>query len=144
MRLKTLIVIFTFFSSNVFAEVFNCEMTLTSDSFGNQKYKLLVDIGDETDLLLTTQDYDGKLIDVIQQIQSVGKIYFDAGHPYGLGKEDVSVYFTTVNKNEKLGFFFIRSPSTININKINKEEVWEIYISDSDTNFDLVQSGICN
>lgn len=141
--MKTLIVILVLFSSTVFAEVFNCEMTLTSDKFGTQKYKLLVDIGNDSELLLTTQSYEGELTEIIQQIQSVGKIYFDVGHPYGLRKEDSSVYFTAVNKNEKLGFFFIRSASTININKINKEGVWKIFISDSDTNFDLVQKGIC-
>jgi hypothetical protein len=63
---KLIFIIALFFSTSLLAEVFNCEMILTSEKWGNQKYKLLVDTGDEDDSYLGTFDENGNIKEVIQ------------------------------------------------------------------------------
>ena len=55
---KLFFIIVLFLSTNLLAEVFNCEMNIKSSTFGDQKYSLLVDIGKETELALTTADIE--------------------------------------------------------------------------------------
>ena len=142
--MKILLILFVLlFSSSVVAEVFNCELTLTSEKFGNQKYKVLVDTGDKGLSYFGLHDEGGEFKKIISTVFGVGKIYLDNGHPYGLSKIDTEVYFLTMLEDYKyIGIFFTEGISTININKFNSD-VWEIFITDTTTSFDYVQSGTC-
>ena len=140
--MKTLVVILVLFSSSLFAEVFNCEMILTGEKYGNQKYKLLVDTGNEEFSYLGTFDENGKIKEIIYDVVSVGKIYLDTGNPYSLGKVNKDVYFHHKNSHEHVGIFYANSASTINITKMFSDN-WKIYITDTTSNFDYVQKGVC-
>ena len=100
------------------AEVFNCEMTLTSDSFGTQKYDIFIDTGDEEERFLTVMDRQGEVIDGgFHELASVGHIYFQKGNPYSLGKDDRKVFFQFMNSFEYVGIIlrYTQGPSTIYI-----------------------------
>lgn len=144
--MKILLVILLFLTTNLLAEVFNCEMTLKSSRFGDQKYTLLVDIGNDTDLALTTADLEtGKFAgNFVSVVYNVGKIYLNEGHPYGFGKIDREVFFTKNSDYMKIGLFYPSQelPSTIDINRMNNNG-WEIFIADTDTQFDRIQTGVC-
>jgi len=143
---KLFFIIIFLFTTSVFAEVFNCNMTLNSDTFGEQKYSLLVDIGKETELYITTTKQEEFTFggNILSEVYYIGKIYFEAGHPYGFGKLDKEVFFTKNSDYMKIGLFFPSSelPSTIDINRMNNNG-WEIFIADTDTSFERVQTGIC-
>ena len=87
---KLLFIVVLLLSTNLLAEVFNCEMNIKSSTFGDQKYSLLVDIGKETELALTTADIEtGKFAgNIASTVYNIGKIYLNEGHPYGFGKID--------------------------------------------------------
>ena len=139
---KLIFIIALFFSTSLLAEVFNCEMILTSEKWGNQKYKLLVDTGDEDDSYLGTFDENGNIKEVIQDVVSIGSIYLDTGNPYSLGKINRDVVFHIKNSHEHVGIFYANSASTINITKMFSDD-WKIYITDTTSNFDYVQTGVC-
>ena len=129
---KLIFIIVLFFSTSVFAEVFNCELVLKGSN-KDQKYPVLVDIGEEnTDKVLTTADIEtGEFAgNILSEVQSIGKIYFDIGNPYSSGKHDTEV------------FPYYNLPSTIEITRMNGED-WEIFIADTDTQYDRLQTGVC-
>ena len=143
---KLIFIFFLFFSTSLVAEVFNCELVLKGSNT-DQKYPVLVDIGEEnTDKVLTTADIEtGEFAgNILSEVQSVGKIYFDKGNPYSSGKHDTEVFFTAVTSYYKLGLFFpyYNLPSTIEITRMNREG-WEIFIADTDTQYDRLQTGVC-
>ena len=139
---KVFFIILLFFSTSLLAEVFNCEMLLTSEKHGNQKYKLLVDTGDEDESYLGTFDENGNIKEIIADVISVGTIYLDSGNPYSLGKVNRDVYFHHKNSHEHIGIFYANSASTINITKMFSDD-WKIYITDTTSHFDYVQKGVC-
>ena len=143
---KLIFIIVLFFSTNLFAEVFNCELVYKGIQT-DQKYPVLVDIGEEnTDKVITTADIEtGKFAgNILSEVQSVGKIYFDIGNPYVVGKEDTEVFFTAVTSYYKIGLFFpsYNSPSTIEITRMNGEG-WEIFIADTYIQTHRLQTGVC-
>mgnify|MGYP001299590558 CR=1 FL=1 len=144
--MRILIIVLILLSSKVYSEVFNCEMNITSSTFGDQKYSLLVDIGKETELALTTADIEtGKFAgNIASTVYNIGKIYLNEGHPYGFGKIDREVFFTKNSDYMKIGLFFPKRqlPSTIDINRMNGNR-WEIFIADTDTQFERIQTGVC-
>ena len=143
---KLLFIVVLLLSTNLLAEVFNCEMNIKSSTFGDQKYSLLVDIGKETELALTTADIEtGKFAgNIASTVYNIGKIYLNEGHPYGFGKIDREVFFTKNSDYMKIGFFFPKRqlPSTIDINRMNGNG-WKIFIADTDTYYKRIQTGIC-
>ena len=143
---KLIFTILLLLSTSVFAEVFNCELVLKG-SYTDQKYPVLVDIGEEnTDKVLTTADIEtGEFAgNILSEVQSIGKIYFDKGNPYGSGKHDTEVFFTALSDFYKIGLLFPYQglPSTIEITRMNSEG-WKIFIADTDTQYDRLQTGVC-
>ncbi len=59
-------------------------------------------------------------------------------------KIDREVFFTKNSDYMKIGFFFPKRqlPSTIDINRMNGNG-WKIFIADTDTYYERIQTGIC-
>ena len=87
--MKILIVILVLFSTSLFADVFNCEVTQQSKNYGDTTYNVLVDTGSEDLSVLTLSDAKtGEFKELISEVYSVGKIYFNKGNPYSTEKID--------------------------------------------------------
>ena len=97
-------------------------------------YITATDIEDDTNSLFPP---------LLSRVYKIGKIYFETGHPYEFGKLDTDVFFTRNSDYKKIGLFFPSRelPSTIDINRMNNNS-WEIFIADTDTSFERIQTGI--
>ena len=150
--MKTLLALLLLIPSLSWAEVFNCEMTLTSDTWGTQKYDVLVDTGNREEIYLTVVDNNGNMDAYdggFHAFTSIGDIYFQKGNPYSLGKDDRKVLFQFDNSSEYVGIILrhIQGPSTIVIKNTSTNQNspnWIITITDTDTQFDEIQKGKCD
>ena len=142
--MKTLIAILVLFSTSLLADVFNCEVTQQSKNFGDATYDVLVDTGSEDLSVLTLSDVQtGEFKELISEVYSVGKIYFNKGNPYSTEKIDADIYFTRSGSESHYGIFFIdRFPKTITLELWHKEEN-KIFITDTESMFGHLQIGKC-
>ena len=129
------------------AKVFDCKMTLTSDRWGTQYYKLLLDTGDynQNRYIVSFDEKINDVVHLISDLKTVGKIYMSAGHPYGFGKKDFDFFIQKYHENYYGGFIteYSRSSSSVVLKK-NMNNIWEIEIYGVEINFDSLQKGICN
>ena len=141
--MKTLISILVLFSTSLLADVFNCEVTQQSKNFGDITYNVLVDTGSKDLSVLTLSDVQtGEFKEVLSEVYSVGKIYFNEGNPYSTMKTDADVYFTRSASESYYGIFFMdRFPKTISLELWEEED--QIVITDSESIFGYLQIGIC-
>ena len=150
--MKTLLTLLLLIPSLCWGEVFNCEMTLTSDTWGTQKYDVLVDTGNKEQSYLTVVDDDANLDAYdggFHILMSIGDIYFQKGNPYAVGKYDDKVLFQNAFEDEYMGVILRvdQGPSTIvlkNTSRNKNSPNWIITITDSDTQFDEIQKGKCD
>ena len=133
-----------FFSTSVLAESYNCSMTIRPIGLkGIQYYELFIDMGSEEESRVVAQDMDGSYLEYLTSLKSIGKIFFDVGHPYGFSKKEVQVFFTRHNEYKKSGFFFVSGePSIIELKKYGGNN-FDIFIHDTNSNFEPLQFGSC-
>ena len=151
--MKKLLILLLLVPSLSWGKVFNCKMTLTSDTRGTQNYELLVDTGSQIeDIFLTVVDREMNL-DAheggFHYLSSIGQIYFQNGNPYSLAKDDRKVLFQFAGSYEYVGIILrdFQGPSTVFIkdeNYSSSNPKWTITITDTDTNFNKLQKGVCN
>ena len=145
---KLLFIIVLFFSTSVLAqeiESYNCEMTIKAIGFSsNENYNLEIFIGNTKNSTIAEIDPQGKIVNQFSELATVANIFFGSGHPYGLiANFNTDIYFTKIYENKKTGFFFryLGNPSIIEM--VKRDNVWDIFISDTATSYEKTQVGVC-
>ena len=141
--MKTLIVILVLFSSSVFADVFNCDITQQELNYGKEKYQIVVDTGDEELSVITLGEAEtGNFKNLITEVWGIGKIIFLEGNPYKNKTFSSNFYITKIGTESYYGVFFHDSfPKTITLELV--EDPDKIIITDSESMFGHLQVGTC-
>ena len=145
---KFIFIIVLFFSTSVVPQKidsYNCEMTIKAIGFSsNENYKLKIFIGNTKNSTIAEINPQGKIANQFSELATVANIFFGLGHPYGLTPEfNTDIYFTKIYENKKTGFFFryLGNPSIIEM--VKRDNLWDIFISDTATSYEKTQVGIC-
>ena len=145
---KLIFIIVLFFSTSVLAqevESYNCEMTIKAIGFpSHENYNLEIAIGNTINSTIAEIDPQGKIANQFSELATVANIFFGLGHPYGLTPEfNTDIYFTKIYENKKTGFFFryLGNPSIIEM--VKRDNLWDIFISDTATSYEKTQVGVC-
>ena len=137
---KLLFIIVLFFSTSVFAKIFDC--TLKWGDFGDS-FNILVDTGNKIDGTLSVLNYEGKFEEIAGTIFGVGKIYITGSNPItGFSKSDHKYFITNDEGNYYNGIVFHKDyPFILSIREY--ENPTEIEVLDSFGLDQKVYLGVC-